>query len=409
MSKNEPTATIPVENLPVLREKLEKLNRKAEKLGLDVSPITLTEGERHETQYPGEEWVTTTVDVFVEGASPKLNGWQFVATLEHDESGTLIRRFPLADEAIDLTQYRTATPDNCDHCHARRRRNDTYIVAKLVNIHPANAVSASLLEEAGPVYETAQVGSTCLKDFIGHASPQQIAKWLESLRDTLEQSGDRGERIERRYYLDSVLEVAADEVNRHGYVSRKVSQETGQDATADQIGGEFFHRMNTRDHLLPLDPGTIDIAKVTEWVRSLDEKALENEYLYNLFTVCRNDTITTRQFGIAASAITAYQREEAKRIERTSGGNVDEYLAEPGEKIEVTFTVERIFTNEDVGYGISYYHVLRASTGHRLAWTTKPSLEQGKTYSGGFKVKANKETKGGKNTVIYYPRNLKEI
>lgn len=408
MSKNEPTATIPVENLPVLREKLAKLNRKAESLGLDVSSITITEGERHETQAPGEDWVSTTVDVFVEGASPKLNGWQFVATLEHDESGTLIRRFPLADETIDLTQYRTATPDNCDQCHARRRRNDTYIVAKKIeDWGSGNDWSESFAKNG---YETAQVGSTCLKDFIGHASPQAIAKWLESLRDTLEQSGDRGERIERRYYLNDLMNEAACEVRNNGYVSRRVAQETGRFATADEVSNAFFARQRPGHGLDLIGDDDAELAaKTIEWVRSLDEKALENEYLYNLFTVCRNDAITSRQFGIAASAITAYQREVARQVERTSGGNVDEYLAEPGEKVEVTFTVERVYTNEDTGYGVSYYHVLRASTGHRLAWTTKDQLEQSKTYSGGFKVKANKETKGGKNTVIYYPRNLKEV
>jgi hypothetical protein len=52
----------------------------------------------------------------------------------------------------------------------------------------------------------------------------------------------------------------------------------------------------------------------------------------------------------------------------------------------MTFTVERSFVN-DSDYGVSYTHILRASTGHALAWTTQEELEQGHTYSGGSKVK----------------------
>lgn len=402
---NEPTATIPVENLPVLQAKLETLNKRAAKLGLE--PITLRTGEKSIQDHPYEKGTKyEVIEVFVEGSAPTLNGWQFVATLEHDENGTLIRRIPTFQDEIDLTQYRTASPDNCDQCHARRRRNDTYIVAK-------ETTDGEEFDDRR-WFETQQVGSTCLKDFIGTENPQAIAKFLEQVRDFIEGAASGGYsegRITPRYDLYDFMGTAAAVVREHGYISRRRAEETGDFATADAVKSDYFNRLHRisfkgQQGWTEVTDADADLAVTTvEWVRGLDEKDLENDYLYNVFTVCKSGTLTDRQFGIAASAITAYQRAEQRRIERETAPKVDEYLAEPKERVQPIFTVERVFENHGGDYGISYKHILKASTGHRLIWSTgSECLEQGKQYTGDFSVKDNRETKYGKETWIFRPK-----
>jgi hypothetical protein len=321
-----------------------------------------------------------------------------------------VRRIPTFKDEIDLVQYRTASPDHCDQCGYRRRRNDTYIVAKKI----ANSLG---FEKEYLGYETKQVGSTCLKDFTGHESPQVIARYLEFVRDFIEGLG-RGNfsegRITPRYDLADFMGTAAAVVREDGYVSRRQAEEQQCGATADVVKVDYANRINRlivngKQTWTEVNAADVELAdKAVAWVQSLDEKALESDYLYNLFTVTKSGTLTARQFGIAASAITAYQRSEQDRIERTSSGKVDEFLGEIKDKIEITFTVERSFVN-DGDYGISYTHMMRASTGHALAWMTQEELKQGHTYSGSFKVKDHRETKYGKQTRVYYPKNLQEI
>lgn len=386
---NEPTAVIPTDNLPELQAKLDKLNKRAAKLGLE--PITLRTGEKSTQEHPYYKGTYyDAVEVFVEGNAPTLAGWQFVATLEHDENGTLIRRIPTFTEEIDLSQYRTASPDHCDQCGYRRRRNDTYVVA----------------HESG---ETKQVGSNCLKDFIGSENPQAIARFLQDVRDFIEgcgrEGGFVGDRITPRYDLNDFMGTAAAVVRENGYVSRRQAEEQQRERTSDLVRSDYFNRLerksfNGEQYWTTVTDADIELAeKAIAWVQALTEKDLESDYLYNLFTVCKSGTLTARQFGIAASAITAYQRAEG----------VDEFLAEKGEKVEVTFTVQQIFSDA-TEYGMSHKHILKASTGHRLVWRTNAApLEQGKQYSGVFSVKEQRESKYGRETWLWRPKDLQEV
>lgn len=394
----QPTANIPSERVEELREKIAKLNRKAEKLGCEPIILRLGESFTHKLE---DERIVEDTPVFITGKAPQLNGWQFVATLEHDENGTLIRRIPTFQAEIDLTAYRTATPDNCDQCHARRRRNDTYVVAR--TSHGTTGYG---------VYETRQVGSTCLKDFTGHENPEAIARWMETVRDLIE--GIKGGSLDGgyvtpRYDLDLLLYVAAGEVAKHGYISRRKAEEDMIPATADTVRNAFHERLRERNPE-PLEI-TVEPADVLAWVRALDDKDLEQDYLYNLYTVCKGDSLTDRQFGIAASAITAYQRAMERKAERSGPGRVDEFIGEAGDKITVTFTVFRVFENV-TEYGMSYKHILRADTGHTLTWrTSSEPLEQGKTYTGTFSIKGHFEGKNGKETQIFRPnkKTLQEV
>jgi hypothetical protein len=391
-NEQNPTAVIPTDNLPILAVELAKLDKKAEKLGTPTITYRLGERKQVESQeQPGTYY--ETVEVFVTGEAPKLNGWAFLATLEHDENGTLIRRFPNPDlDGVDLTQYRTATPDNCDHCHYRRRRNDTYLV----------------VNEQG---DTKQVGSSCLKDFTGHKNPEAVARYLELLRDFFEGMGTQfgGEgRIVPRYDAYALLEEAVAEVETNGYVSRRQEEESygAQQATGQIVKVAFFDRLRRpRDPHLPKITGS-HVAKaqaIIEWVRSLTDKDLENDYIYNLYTILKGDTITDRQMGIAASAIVAYDRVQAREIERKASSRVNEFIGEVGERREFIFTVKQIFFNA-TDYGTQARHILLADTGHTLVWSsTTYELEQGKTYSSKFSIKKHYESKYGKQTYVTRP------
>lgn len=110
------TYTILVDNVPTIEKLIARLNRKATKHGL--SPLALTFGARS-TRKDGAE-ILRLVDVTVQGTTPRINGWEFVATLDHaGEAGNILRTVPTFVGTIP-TAYRTASPA-CDHCKTNRR------------------------------------------------------------------------------------------------------------------------------------------------------------------------------------------------------------------------------------------------------------------------------------------------
>lgn len=290
---SNPTVAIPQERVSELQAAINKLNKRADKIG--CPPISLELGQVFDKLVaPGQR--TDYVPVTINGEAPRLNGWIFVATLEHDESGTLIRRLPVFDNEIDLSQYRKATPDNCDHCGYKRRRNDTYIVA-----HP---LKGDRYFKDG--FETKQVGSSCLKDFIGHENPEAIARHMQNVRDFIEdvQGGSyAGGRITPRYDLRTFMAVAHAEIEEHGYVTRKQAQDQLKLATSDAVRTRWHRFLNDEFERAQINSAYYQEADNTlQWVRGLEEDDLTNDYLWNLYTICKGESLAESQFGYAASA-----------------------------------------------------------------------------------------------------------
>jgi len=402
-----PVFLIPDFNLDYLKEKVAKLNKAATKLKCEPITIETTSAGLSKPDKDGS--VYERLYVVVRGKAPRLAGWAFVATLEHDEGDTIIRRLPTFDKELDLSAYRDATPENCDHCHAKRRRNDTYLVQN----------------EDGAIK---QVGSNCLSDFLGHKNPQQYARFCESLADLLgefassEGHGSAVPRYERRLETKSSLAHVACMIRNNGWKSRGRAREDGGISTSELAEKNLLaqaQRTHERDGtpawITPSQEDEELAEKAITWVRGLTEKEISaeggNDYLYNLFTVINKDSVRARQMGIAASAIFAYQRAQERELKRKAreAGRVDAFVGDVGERRPFHFTVERVMTFEgDPQYGGGSYHkhILRDESGATLIWQSTRELEQSETYEGKYTVKAQEDTKYGKQTVITRPHGL---
>ena len=359
------TATeVALHDVPEIQSRIEKLNRRAAKLGL--APLTLTVHNERETEYEGEYY--SVVDITISGEELKLNGWSFVGTLEHDEDTTIIRALPSFGAEHDLSAYRTASPDHCDHCGYKRRRNDTYLVAN----------------DEG---EIKQVGSSCLKDFTGHGSPEAIARWIESLADLIDyaSNGGSGERGETRIDTVGFMANAAAMIREHGFTSKGKAWETGETPTSQQTINNILDLRAKKDWAIAPTDGDIAVAEATvAWARNLTERELENDYLYNVFAVLIKDSIRWRQAGIAASAIAAYKRDLAQReAAKHSGG----FIGEVGATITGHITVSDIRNN--VGQFMSTLITMKSDSGDTIKWfaSNDPGWQVGEDFNIKAKVK----------------------
>ena len=153
------TFLIPDVMLYKLEDHVTQLQKRAHKLNL--TPIAIVELSR--TSHTVEGVTFDLLEIELEGQTPKLNGWEFVATIEHGttpegEVINVIRAMP--DKNVPV-KFRTRDK-LCDHCRANRTRKHTYIVRNETT------------------NDWKQVGSTCLRDYVGHKDAKRVAAYLQS-------------------------------------------------------------------------------------------------------------------------------------------------------------------------------------------------------------------------------------
>lgn len=286
---------IPAENMEKFEAQIAKLSRRSVKLGMD--PITAF-AFSHEEKPLGSTGRTHRVySVMLTAEAPVLNGWTFVARLDHaNETGTIIRMVP--NTGVQLpTSFRTAST-KCDHCNVNRYRRDTFVVR----------------EDATGALK--QVGSTCLVDFFGH-DPQKIAKRAELLSYAYECGRGYEQFVggDMRFIgLEDFLTDAAYFVRTRGWVSGKAAFENSdlvstKERTLSSING-------WGDSVEQTYPNADDKALAAEalaWAQSLSEKATLSDYESNVLVIANATMIEPRSAGIAASIVGVYynRRNEA--------------------------------------------------------------------------------------------------
>ncbi len=356
-------------NIDKLALAVEKLNRRAAKLG--VPAIQLHIGER-ETCFTcaGVKGPTVSTDpkawgdeakpqgheratVILKGEPPKLGGWTFAAVVDHLSNGT-ITRYPLADHTdVDLTKYRGADA-TCDHCQTNRKRHETFIV-----VHD-------------PSGDEKRVGRNCLADFLGHHNPATLIGHINlwgrafALIEGAEEAGfDTGVTM---LHLPTFLSFVACQMREHGWLSRGAAFEQHRsDATAD-IAAHAYWTPKTS----PIFPTTDDGVrgqKALDWARALTEAEIgDNDYLYNLHAVCTDDYIRPKRGGLAASVIVAAERAFEKAAEKArEATNSNLHIGAVKERLTLELTLRA--TREIEGYyGCSTLHKFEDAAGNLFVW-----------------------------------------
>ena len=225
---------------------------------------------------------------------PVINGWRFVASLEHVDGANIIHEVP-GETVPEMYRSRGS---HCDHCRYIRQRNDTYV----------------LRHEDG---RTMQVGSTCIKDFLGNNAAynaalaatliSSIPELMRSIEDGFEGGGHSD-----CFAISPFLQNVAACIRENGWVSRTASKEGGATATVDVV-------LSNQDWT-PTEADKSLAERALLWAEMLTDEQVNaggSNYLHNVRTVANSGVIRSRNAGIAASIIAAYQRAvgEMKRAE----------------------------------------------------------------------------------------------
>jgi hypothetical protein len=377
--------------LETVREKIEKLNRKGQKLHCD--PITMTVLGTKMVADPATVGVLGTLakhykfyEITISGLAPVLHGWRLLAKVEFLPNGNILKTVV---EGVDLSKYHH-TESMCEHCNTARYRVNTYVVQNVETL------------------ETKQVGSACVRDFIGHNSPDSVAGYYESLfcfmdeideyDDISEHNGARGSSVVDR---DAFLSLTYAYVRKHGYVTRKAAEERLTSPTSGIVCKLYFNQKDRQEYLKDegitweqvMETGKDFVAEALKWISATP---LTNDYLHNLKIILENDWVDERHMAIACSLIPAYQK--VKGLEKASR-KVSEYQGTVGERIKKTLTVKRVFVYDSY-YGVTHTHIMEDADGNVYKWVSGSSLSEDETYTLKGTVRAHDDYKGIKQTIL---------
>lgn len=327
---NRTVFMIPKQNMPRFEAECEKLSKKSKRFGgYGVMPIIV--GRQEKDRFGIAQ---TTYEVVLDCEPVKMEGWSFVARIDHSqETGNIIRMVPNSGVKLD-ERFRDVAP-NCEHCNHKRKRRDTFV----------------LRHEDGTFR---QVGSTCISDFLGHDA-KHLARMAELLGYLVE-AGTACERSEtfgfandslndHRYLnLIDFLGFCAAACRVHGWVSGKAAYE--DDSLKSTRSRAIENIFSSSQPLLPNDDDRALADRALEWAQSFADKDELSDYEHNVLVVANSLFIEYRAAGIAASIVGVFYRNEVRdNLRKALPAMVSQYYGVVGQKVKllpVTISMKRL-------------------------------------------------------------------
>jgi hypothetical protein len=360
------TFSIRTELLGKVTSVVDRLNRRAAKLGVDpivlmktgpsLRPVEVADNGEKTTIFVEFFDMTLTLNI------PKLADWSFVATIQHMEGGNLLLTAPRPEAApeLDLSAYRTCAP-SCCHCNLERNRSDTYLVQHLDGT-------------------LKQVGKNCLASFTGFGkSPEQaaaMAEWLSAVAvffgdpsggDSEGGEGGGGGRS-AGVSLDRFLSFVVAVSKKHGFRTRKQAEAMMTSSTKDDAIYNMEPPVNVSSSKL-IHPDDSDMAFGKEarvWAAGIEVKG---DFDHNLKVIASADGVLYRNLGIAAYLVEAYRRHLGQVTERTSRP-VSAHFGTEGERLRKLVLTYKGNYSFDSQYGTTFIHRFVTAEGSDVVWKT---------------------------------------
>lgn len=416
---------IPNENQEKFQEHIKKLQKIADKLDLPkialkkLYTITLFKKVRNtKEEYSSKvsyfiKEVNSTVWE-IKGKSPVLEGWILLGVLDFDKG----KPYPMVRTAPSQevpAKYFTTTC-RCDHCESNRFRKVVYVLKNVKDDE-----------------EVVQVGSSCLKDFIGQGPIEEMLKfytYLTSASDNFSflEEDDRGVLrihfseilLEKNFVLRSLVKF----VDALGYVSRKMADEAftlhgnERDTTASQLSwcyltGSGFNLIR-KDEMSSLQQKMMElmwhtpmteeqenrVQSILQTASNLDSS--KSSFNHNLKNLANASYWKLKDLSFVTAMIPTcggFKPQEKKEKEGEQKKE-SKWLGYEKERKTVTMTVQKLLeTSSEWGY--SWLHSGVDNSGNVVVFFNKNKLgELDETITIQGTIKERKTYLGVKQTVL---------
>lgn len=282
-----------------LQERVAKLAKKAEKVGAPI-PI-LSVGEPFTVTV--EEWGSLAkvqfVEVTLENAIPKIDGFNFAVALNHHQTPegdweNIVHRFPEYQERDFGFNLATRAP-LCEHCGTTRARAKTYIWEEVAT------------------GKFVQVGSSCVKDFGGHFCSLAV-KNQDCFYDALEEL--KSQPVSPS--LMTVLLYARYFVNIYGFLK------SGEPKSTVQRVRDAF-KPGTPSILVGNDEAKAEVADMLEWLEGQDDAT---DYIGNLKVAVKQELTDDKHLPLIVSLVASYNRAKSREADKEARQAMEARIAE---------------------------------------------------------------------------------
>ena len=344
------------DNMPRLIKKMATIEKKCSQYGCEFHFEEVGEEFREVKLENGTLDTLRFVIVEAEGTA-RVNDWEFVATIQHMTPTNLIGSY--RSEYTIPEQYYT-NPSICEHCNSQRNRKDTYLIRNVLT------------------GEWKQVGKSCLKDFTQGLSAEAVAQYTSWFNELIQGEAHDPNPSARYHSTLEAIQVAVESVRRYGY--KKTQDEFGghnYDSTAHVVA-EMLCRINPMYDMRRVQGFTWDApetkARATEilsWVRSQNPEV--GSYLSNLKAACGKDYCESRNFGLIASAVAAYNRDLENKQREENRKKMDaksSWVGSVGDRVELCDVSLSLLASWDSEYGYTYLYKMVDAAGNIFTWKT---------------------------------------
>lgn len=339
----------------------------------DKSSPLYVEGSTFNPTKPG-----TITYVVIEGEPVKYNGWAFVAKIEYVNGQPIVTGSPWYEgPAVDRSALQAGY---CDHCKTSRARAKTIVVEN----------------ESG---ERKQVGSSCVKDFLGS---EVNGHWFSDKDPFDALDGYAGSGAVSLENLSYSLAQAACVIRQSGFVP---AWKTFEQSTVSVvrllkgIGTAKYVDEARKQYGLPTAEDEATAARALEYGKTL---AGDSEYALNVKAVFAADWFDPKYLGLVVSVVGVLVRDEGTAREKAAAATIiEEQYAPDKTKIEITdATVARIIPVE-TQWGSSDIVILIGAE-HRFKWFTSSThwLAEGDRIDFKATVKGIDEYNGQTSTTL---------
>lgn len=402
---------IPESNLEALTIRLEKLTRRAKKLG-KPTPILTKVGEHEEVVDKKKGLVRKYIEVTIDSVPVCVNSWDFIAKIELGDSevGLIIYRVPDVLPDIDIPLEYRQTTNYCSHCNKSVWRNNVYVLRHQVT------------------NQWMQVGTQCLGQFLGGVNPEDVVKNMECLIDfdaiclgaqdpNFFGFGSGAIHLD----LEQTLTFTAFVIKSAGWLSRSKARELSQQdeyktATADLVNSAYFTPERDQSEKVKAlvrefdeitqeekDKFTSQVEAALAWIRSTDDEQ-NSDYYHNLLICCSGETFNKKHMGIVASLLVAYQNTMGRLEELKAKQNKAltlTHLGTVGKRETFHVTVKRLHEMQSQ-WGSKVGIFMEDKSGNRLTWwaTSNPDVEIGTSYEIVAGVKSHDTYQNAPTTTI---------
>lgn len=381
--------------LAATREKIAKVNARAEKRGFTGRlQVVVTETRKVEEtdQFTGFTRTYTVHDTYIDGEAPSYGGWKFLARVDQVGESFTLATAP----GVEHVDRSLVNAGHCDHCDTNRFRKNTYVLQ--------NA-------ETG---EIKTVGSTCIKDFLGH-SANVVLLWSDDIeRDVDSFIGGFGGY--RDYSVETVLTYAFAATRAFGFV-RSGAFEGRPTAEWVRLGlGLYKPTKKDEADLQALQAFAAEAAEkaaeIRTWILS-EEFSGQSTYVENLKVVAAAKAVESTQIGLLASAPQAYTRHLETAVERAAkvaqwaaakaAKQASDFIAPVGTKkvrVEGTISAIRYIPGD---YNTTVLYTILTKDGNLVKWfASREALgeNEGREVVIEGTVKKHEDYEGVKSTVL---------